>query len=42
MNRRTNAWRTERVIYRPYITVKGRRIYARDHGHKAFRIIVRK
>ena len=34
--------RTERVIYRPFITVKGRRIYARDHGLKAFRIVVRK
>lgn len=27
-------------IYRPYMTVKGRRIYARWYGHKAFRFKV--
>ncbi|WP_260425362.1 hypothetical protein [Halomonas sp. YLB-10] len=26
------------VIYRPYITVKGKRIYAAQRGLKAFRI----
>ena len=31
----------ERYIYRPYITVKGRRIYAWERGLKAFRIRIR-
>jgi hypothetical protein len=29
-------------IYRPYITVKGRRIFAYERGLKAFKIRVRK
>jgi len=28
-----------RFVFRPFITLKdGKRIYARDYGHKAFRI----
>lgn len=30
------------VIYRSFITVKGKRIYARNHGLKAFPLKVRK
>jgi hypothetical protein len=33
--------RTERVIYRPFITVKGRKIWARQYGLKAFRLVVK-
>ena len=29
-----------RVIFTPYITVKGRRIYAKDYGKKCFRFKV--
>ena len=25
-----------KLIYRPYITIKGKRIYAKNHGKKAF------
>jgi len=28
------------VIYRPWITVKGRRIYAWQYGKKAFRLVI--
>jgi hypothetical protein len=28
------------VIYRPWITVKGRRIYASQVGKKAFRLVI--
>lgn len=41
MRDKRKTWRTERVVYTPYITIKGKRIYARDHGHKVFRIVVR-
>jgi hypothetical protein len=34
--------RTERVIFTPYITRNGRRIYAREYGLKAFRFTVPK
>jgi hypothetical protein len=29
------------VIYRPWITVKGRRLYASQYGKKAFRLVIR-
>jgi hypothetical protein len=29
-----------KVIYTPYITVKGRRIYAYQYGKKVFRFVV--
>ncbi len=29
-----------RVVYTPYITVKGRRIYAASYGKKVFRFTV--
>ncbi len=32
----------EMVIFRPYITVNGKRIWAKDYGHKAFRIVIKK
>jgi hypothetical protein len=28
------------VIYRPWITVKGRRVYAWQRGMKAFRLVI--
>lgn len=30
------------IIYTPYITVKGQRIYARNYGLKAFRLRIPK
>ena len=30
----------KRYIFRPYITVNGKRIYAAAYGHKAFKIPV--
>ena len=33
---------SERVIYTPYITKNGRRIYASEYGLKAFRFTVPK
>lgn len=30
----------KRVIWRPWITVKGKRIYARERGIRAFPILV--
>lgn len=30
----------QKYIYRPYITVKGKKIYARNYGKKAFKIPV--
>jgi hypothetical protein len=30
----------KRVIWRPYITKKGKRIYARQYGLRAFPIVV--
>lgn len=30
------------IIYTPYITIKGRRIFARKYGLKAFRLCIPK
>lgn len=40
--RRKRPLSTERVIYTPYITRNGRRIYASEYGLKAFRLTVPK
>ncbi len=42
MIEKTKPLPSERVVYTAYITVKGRRIYARKYGLKAFRIMVRR
>jgi len=39
-NRPRRLLATERVIYTPYITRNGRRIWASWYGHKVFRFIV--
>ncbi len=31
---------SSKFIFRPYITVKGRRIYAKEYGKRAFKIPV--
>lgn len=38
--RRYQQQQKGRIIFRPWITVKGRRIYARDYGFRAFPIRV--
>ncbi len=35
------AKKTQAYIFRPYITVRGKRIYAKSYGLKAFKIPVK-
>lgn len=41
MNNNINVHDSEQYIYRPWITVKGMRIYASTYGLKAFKIRVK-
>ena len=40
MRKRRRGDKGGRVVFTPYITIGGRRIYARDYGLKVFRFVV--